>query len=236
MKLRNTPISLPTEHAWLSGLLSHAPDVRGLVVLLQPDAHDPAQAREAVVAHVLQAHGFATLTLNLLTEYEHSRDPDARYNVPQLTARMIAAAEWIGHQPPLTSLAIGLFASDTACAAAIRAAVKLPERFGAIVCHAGRPDLAGAGQLRALKVPTRFIVGHGDPHATILHQAYSLLTAPHDWQRVDGGDPAHCSDEELTLAGRLTAEWLAQKLPPPAAAVAPLPPPGQPALPNAGLA
>lgn len=219
MKLRNTLIGIPTENVWLDGLLSHAPDVRALAVILQPDATDPAHAREAAIAHILQEHGFATLTLNLLTHYEQARDPDARFNVPQLANRVLAAAEWIGHQPPLTPLAIGLIASDTPCAAAIRAAVKAPERFGAIVCQGGRADLAGAGQLRALRVPVRFIVGHDDPHAAMLHQAYELIGGRRDWQDIAGGELVHAGGAATAASAHLAAEWLQQQLPPPAAPV-----------------
>lgn len=225
VKLRNTLIGISTENVWLDGLLSHAPDVRGLAVILQPDAADPAHAREAAIAASLQSHGFATLTLNLLTHYEQERDPDARFNVPQLANRVVAATEWIGHQPPLTPLAIGLFASDTTCAAAIRAAVRIPERIAAIVCQAGRPDLAGAAQLRALRVPTRFIVGRENPHAAMLHQAFALIGGLRDWRTVDGSDPAHAQPAEIEQTGGLAAEWLQQQLPPRAAEAATEPPP-----------
>ncbi|QDF97148.1 hypothetical protein CJ010_11735 [Azoarcus sp. DD4] len=236
MKLRNTLIGISTDNVWLDGLLSHAPDVRALAVILQPDAADPAHAREAAIARSLQSHGFATLTLNLLTHYEQTRDPDARFNVPQLANRVVAAAEWIGHQPPLTPLAIGLFASDTTCAAAIRAAVRIPERIGAIVCQAGRPDLAGAAQLRALHVPTRFIVGRDNPQAAMLHQAYGLIGGTHDWQAIDGNDPAHAGDHEIEQTGRLAAEWLQQHLPLPRAAESAASPGEQPPLPHPGPA
>jgi len=217
VKLRNTLIGIPSEDVWLDGLLAHAPDVRGLAVLLQPDAADPAHARESALAHELQRHGYATLTLNLLTRYEQTRDPDARYNVPLLSARVHAAAEWVGHQPPLGMLAVGLIASDTPCAAAIRAAVKDPERFGAIVCLGGRADLAGSAQLRALRVPTRFVVGTADAHAGTLRQAHALLGGEHDWQDAHGADLLHVTDSQTAAIGELVAQWLDRHLRAPAA-------------------
>ena len=44
MKLRNTPISMPAQGVWLDGLLSHAPDVRGLAIHLHSSGHPPLGA------------------------------------------------------------------------------------------------------------------------------------------------------------------------------------------------
>ncbi|ANQ84863.1 putative phosphoribosyltransferase [Azoarcus olearius] len=229
VKLRHTPIAISADTVWLEGLLSHAPDVRGLAVVLEPGGAEAQRRQDEAVAHSLQESGFATLTLKLLSPYEQVRDPDVRYNTALLGQRLLAASEWIGHQPPLAALPVGLVANDTACAAAIRAAVKSPERFAAIVCLGGRADLAGAGQLRALRVPTRFIVGRSDPHHAMLQQAYELLGSSRDWQRVEGDELHHAGEAVVASAARLTAEWLAQKLPaaahPSAADNAPLVPP-----------
>lgn len=213
MKLRTTPISIPAGPAWLDGVLAHAPDVRGLALILLPGAL--RESRDAHLAAVLQGAGFATLSLHLLTRYEESRDPDARYNVPLLATRVEAAGEWISHQPLLERLAVGLVATGTASGAAIRVAARAPERFPTLVCRAGRPDLAGAGPLRALRVPVRFIVGEQDPGRDIVTQAYGHLTAPHDWQTVKGAGELFQEPGTLDTASRLAAEWLERTLPPP---------------------
>jgi hypothetical protein len=225
VKLRKTTISIPAEHAWLDGELSHAPDVRGLAAILRPAGSDPARSRELEIAQVLQQAGYATLVINLLTTYEESRDPDARYNVPQMANRVVAVADWIGHQPPLAGLAVGLLASDTACGAAIRAAWKAPAPFAAIVCAAGRPDLAGATPLNALSVPIRLVVGSEDPHAAMLRNAFEHVGGPRDWQTLDDAGEDFADTITLQRFARLAGEWLDANLPPPAAE----PPSAQPA-------
>ncbi|BAL25073.1 phosphoribosyltransferase [Azoarcus sp. KH32C] len=215
MKLRTTDISIPYEQLWLNGELAHSPEVRGLVAILRPAGSPFVHSRELQVAHVLQEAGFATLLINLLTSYEESRDPDARFNVPQLANRVLAIGEWCLHQPPLAGLAIGLVASGTASGAAIRAGWKAPERFAAIVCRAGRPDLAGLTPLNALTIPIRMIVGSADPHIGMIRQAYEHLRGAHDWQNVDGVGEQFDETGPLERFAALAAEWLAAKLPMP---------------------
>lgn len=210
MKLRHTPIGIRCGDDWLDGELAHAPDVHGLALILAPEL-PPPDPDQPTLAHALQAQGYATLALRLLTPYEQARDPDARYNVPQLTQRVLAASTWIGHQPPLTGLPVGLVAQDTACAAAIRAAVAAPQAFGAIVCLGGRADLAGAGQLRALAVPIRFVLARGDAQQAMLEPAYALIGATRDWQEL-ADDTA-----DTVAAGTMAADWLQRWLAAPAA-------------------
>jgi len=215
VKLRTTDISIPFEHIWLAGELVHAPDVRGLAVILRPAGSPFSHSRELRVAGVLQQAGFATLLINLLTSYEESRDPDARFNVPQMANRVIAVAEWIAHQPPLAGLAIGLIASDTASGAAVRAAWKAPEHFAAIACRAGRPDLAGLMPLNTLDTPIRMVVGSADPHAGMIRQAYEHFHGAHDWHTVDGASDTFSEPGALERFAQLASEWLDLKLPPP---------------------
>lgn len=230
MKLRRTPISIPVEGVWLNAELAHTPDARGLAVILDAAAEGADHAAEAITgrdspprpsalpppdpsAVALQAAGFATLRLSLLSPYEASRDPDAAYNVPMLARRVLAALDWRDHQPPLAALAVGVVASGTACGAAIRAAAAAPQRITAVVCHGGRPDLAGAGPLAALRIPLRLTVAHDDPAAAMLQQAFERIPGVRDYQAVGSA----------ATAGRLAVDWLSTHLPPPAPVSSPQP-------------
>ncbi len=232
VKLRTTELSIPAGPVWLDGLLTHAPNVRGLAVMLQPNAASLSESRESYVAGVLQSAGLATLAVNLLTRYEETRDPDARYNVPQMANRVLAVADWIAHQPPLVPLAVGLLANGTACGAAVRAGWKGPERFAALVCRGGRPDLAGATPLAALTVPIRVVVGADDPELPIVKQAFDYLRGPRDWQLVSGAGPLFAEPGTLDGYAQLAAEWLLDRLPAPRPREAPEPSAGIPASPD----
>ncbi len=208
MKLRNTLISIPTAGVWLDGVLAHAPDVRGLALLPAGDTYHAPRIDGSRLATALQEAGFATMTLNLLTRHESARDPDAGFNVSRLAQRLLAALEWVGHQPPLASLPIGLVAGGTACAALVRAGVALPERIAALVCIGGRADLAGAAPLRTLSVPTRFIVNRADPQAAIAERAFALIPkASGNWLDVTGDD--------LRQTASATVQWLTARVPVP---------------------
>lgn len=206
VKLRNTLISIPASGVWLDGMLAHAPDVRGLAVLPAGDTYQSPRIDGSRLSATLQEAGFATMTLNLLTRQESARDPDAGFNVSRLAARLLVAIEWVGHQPPLANLSIGLVASGTACGAVVRAATSLPERIAGLVCIGGRADLAGAAPLRALTRPTRFIVSRADPEAAIAERAFALIPkAVGDWREVPPDDPRQTASA--------AAEWLTSCMP-----------------------
>lgn len=213
VKLRTTLISIPTEGVWLDGALAHAPDVLGLALIPHSDNYHAPDAQPSLLADTLQAAGYATMAVNLLGRHEAARDPDASFNVPRMTLRLLAAVEWIGHQPPLAGLGIGLVASGTGCGAAIRAAVNAPDRFDALVCMGGRPDLAGAAPLRTLGTPVRFVIRTHDRQAEILVRAYELITTTRDWQLVGDGESG--ADDASADAA---ADWLQHHLRAPARA------------------
>ena len=208
MKLRHSLISIPSAQVWLEALLCHAPDVRGLALIVQPLATPPGAEREDDVARMLQAAGFATLTVDLLTDYEETRDPDTRFNVPQLALRIEGVRDWIAHQPNLGALQVGLLASGTACGAAIRAAARAPEHYNALVCRGGRPDLAGAKPLASLTTPTLFAVGGQDPGLPMLRQAYDHLVTQRSWQLVPEADDRFDTPGATASFARLAKDWL----------------------------
>lgn len=210
MKLRHTQLSIPANGVWLDGLLAHAPDVRGLALCVHSQGHPTLEQPARPVELALQAAGFATMAVDLLTRQEAQRDPDATYNIPRLTERILAALEWALHQPPLARLPFGLVASGTGCAAAIRAAVRAPENFRAIVCLGGRADLAGGEPLRAVRTPVRLVVTPGTTEAGILERAYPLMRGAHHWLALP---PAPTEHEQELLAAHAATTWLRQHLP-----------------------
>ena len=213
MKLRTTALSIPADGIWIDATLAHAPDVRGLVLVLQPGSNPVLHQRQAVVAAALQSAGFATLTLDLVSHAEEVRDVDARFNVSRLADRLLSAAVWIAHQPSLSNLSIGLVAFGTASAAAIRAAARSPRHFGALACVGGRPDLAGAGPLKTLDLPSLFLVGRNDPDVAILRRAYGMLKCTCSWQDVGVLEGEVPGADMLQRCGVLSSDWMLQHLP-----------------------
>lgn len=212
MKLRHTELSIPANGVWLDGLLVHAPDVRALALCIQSSGHPALDASSQPLELGLQAAGFTTMVVNLLTRQEAQRDPDAPFNIPRLTERILAAVDWAAHQPPLVRLPIGLIANGTGCAAAVRAAVKAPEVFSSIVCIGGRADLAGAEPLRAVRAPIRFVITPGSTEADILARAYPLLKGAHHWLALP---PTENEREHDLLTARAACSWLRQHTPQP---------------------
>lgn len=210
---RHNSLSIPADRVWLDGVLAHAPEVRGLVVLVQNGCVLHTDLREAMVGKRLEDARIATLRVDLLTRHEELRDPDARYNVPLMANRLLSVVDWIDHQPEICDLSLAIAASGTTCGAAVRACARRPERFAALLCRGGRPDLAGAGPLRLVRCPTVFVVGDADPGVESYQRpAFELIAAHREWLVVEGADEDFRSPGTLEQAARQTVRWFEQHL------------------------
>jgi len=162
---RHTEMSIASGSTWINALLSHVPDAHALVVTVASTPIASRKNREFVVAHALHELRYATLLVDALSGYEESRDPDARFDVPRLAARLMSAIDWVRHQPGLGHLPLALLGSNTAAAAVIKIAMQLDPLPFALVTRAGRIDLAGAAPLRHTLLPV-LVVSGGDSDET----------------------------------------------------------------------
>jgi putative phosphoribosyl transferase len=179
--MMNTASSLNTREvrvcaggdAWLYGDLVTPPGFVSLVLFAHGSGSGRHSARNRQVAQRLQQAGIATLLFDLLTTQEEQVDlqtREHRFDIPLLTRRMQDATEWAWSQPELHHAPIGYFGASTGSAAAIIAAARLGDRIKAVVSRGGRPDLAGAAALAAVKAPTLLIVGGADHGVIELNQ------------------------------------------------------------------
>ena len=214
MKLRHTELSIPAGPVWLRANLVHAPDVRGLAIIAQTAVGQHETSREAYFASALQAAGFATLLLDLITRYEDERDPDVRFNTPLMATRIDAVLDWLDHQPPLTGLSRALCANGTGSGAAVRSAARAGDRLHALFCRGGRLDLAGAGPLGHLSQPVFVVAGRNDPGRDMIVRAYALIRADKKWQDIGGAGPLFSEPGVLETVSAFAAQWLTLTLPP----------------------
>jgi dienelactone hydrolase len=136
----------------------------GIVVFAHGSGSGRFSSRNRFVARALNAGGFATLLLDLLTEAEDRIDQDTgqlRFDIPLLSRRVMAAVDWSHADARTKDLRIGLFGASTGAAAALVAAAARQGAVGAVVSRGGRPDLAGS-MLEGVQAPTLLIVGGAD--------------------------------------------------------------------------
>jgi len=149
---------------WLIGDLGVPEGATGIVVFAHGSGSGRMSPRNQFVAAALDKRQLATLLIDLLTQDEElvdRRTGHLRFNVRLLAERLVKIADWVHGDEELNHLPIGLFGASTGGGAALIAAAKRPERFGAVVSRGGRPDLAGSS-LRHVLAPTLLIVGGRD--------------------------------------------------------------------------
>jgi putative phosphoribosyl transferase len=204
-------VRIPSGDAWLYGDLALPDKFAGLVLFAHGSGSGRHSARNRQVAQHLQQAGIATLLFDLLTAQEEQVDVhtrEHRFDIPLLTRRMQDATAWATAQPELQHVLIGYFGASTGSAAALIAAARLGERIAAVVSRGGRPDLAGAAALAAVKAPTLLIVGGADHGVIELNEeAHDRLQCEKQLAIVSGA--THLFEERgaLEQVAQLAASW-----------------------------
>ena len=135
------------------------------------------------------------------------RTRELRFDIPLLARRMVAAIDWLEHEPETERLPVGCFGASTGAAAALIAAAQRPERVRAVVSRGGRPDLTG-DELSGVQAPTLLIVGGDDPVVIELNQqAQGQLRCETRLEVVDGASHLFEEPGKLERVTELARDW-----------------------------
>jgi len=136
----------------------------GLVVLAHGGGSSRNSYRNRYLAGRLRGAGWATLRIDLLLEHEQAADAvtgDARFDVPRIADRLIAAVDWAVRERVPGGDCLVLFGASTGAAAALVAAARRPTLVAGVASRGGRVDLAGDAW-REVRAPAILIVGAAD--------------------------------------------------------------------------
>jgi putative phosphoribosyl transferase len=183
---------------------------RGLVIFAHGGGSSRASYRNRYLAARLRLAGWATLRLDLLIETERAADATGafRFDVPLITARLLAATQWcISERVPGCERLV-LFGASTGAAAAMGVAAALADRVAAVVARGGRIDLA-APTLARVRAPTLLVVGGNDQETLRLTEGCQPLLGAAVTVRVIPG-AGHTFGESGTLGrlGEVVTSWL----------------------------
>jgi putative phosphoribosyl transferase len=195
----------------LAGTLNRPEEARAMVVFAHGSGSSRFSSRNIRVAEALNGRGIATLLFDLLLPHEED-DRRNVFDIGLLAQRLAQAVHWLGDEPDVSALPIGLFGASTGAAAALVAASRLGNRIGAVVSRGGRPDLAGE-ILPDVKVPTLLIVGGADFGVIELNQwALERLGGEKSIEIVP--DATHLFPERGALEAviELAADWFGSHL------------------------
>ncbi len=121
----------------LEGALEIPAGAQGLVLFAHGSGSGRRSPRHRHVAERLRAAGLGTLLADLLTSFEDA-DPDARFDIDLLAARLKGVTAWFRGTEPGARLRVGYFGASTGAAAALRAAADLGPEVAAVVSRGGR--------------------------------------------------------------------------------------------------
>ena len=208
-------VGIPLYGIYLNGDLTIPPLAEGVVLFAHGSGSSRFSPRNRAVAAGLNAAGFATLLLDLLTPSEERWDATTgllRFDVHLLARRLTVATDWLAVREETADLGIGYFGASTGAAAALIAAAHRQDAVRAIVSRGGRPDLAGAvlGKVRA---PTLLIVGGDDaPVIDYNRDALGELRAVSELRIVPHASHLFEEPGALEQVIRLSRDWFRRHL------------------------
>lgn len=156
------PVSVPSDHGLLHGLLTRVPDAPGIVVLAH--AAKALDGRDELMAARFRQTGLSTLTVDLLARQEE-HFPDVHNNVPLLARRLVDFLGLLKNEMLLGAFPeqpIGLCAASITSPVAVRVAALRDHDIAAIVCRGGLIDHAGMLYLRSLESPLLMLAEETD--------------------------------------------------------------------------
>jgi putative phosphoribosyl transferase len=169
------------------------------------------------VAAVFNRASFCTVLADLLTEDEDVEDSineTMRYDIPLLAGRAMAVIDRFANDSAFQSLRMGVFGSGTGAAGGVAAASKRSAAVRAVVCSAGRPDLAGSA-LAWLNAPTLFVSGGDDTVGYGFMRTIFGVLPPHvpkQLEVIDGAAARFDAAEHVERAAALALAWFSEYL------------------------
>ncbi|WP_255152451.1 dienelactone hydrolase family protein [Halorarius halobius] len=206
-----TDVTIPADGVALDGELVLPEGATGLVVFAHGSGSSRHSPRNSYVAGVLHEYGLGTLLFDLLTERE-DRSYETRFDIELLTARLLAATDWLREREDTRGLRLGYFGSSTGAAAALRAAAERGDDVGAVVSRGGRVDMA-AERLPEMRAATLFVVGGADTQVLELNRdAFERLDCTKELEVIEAAGHLFEGPGELEAVAELAAEWFREHL------------------------
>jgi hypothetical protein len=155
--MKKFEMDIPLKSVILKGSMTIPDNATGMVIFSNGSGSNRSNARNKILAKLIQNKNIGTLVFNLLTE-EEDLVYGNRYNIDLLVSRLIETTEWLIQNKYTKDLPIGYFGASTGAAAAMRAAAYFGKIIKAVVSRGGRPDMA-INTLNQVISPTLLIVG-----------------------------------------------------------------------------
>jgi len=210
-------LQIQAGRAVLSGNLMIPENVVGLVLFAHGSGSSRHSPRNQFVARTLNDARLATLLFDLLTQHEEAidmRTGEHRFNIGLLAERLVHATNWAKQQHETRDLRIGYFGSSTGGAAALVAAVDIPQDVDAIVSRGGRPDLAGDA-LPKVQAPSLLIVGGNDDIVIELNEmARDQMRCEVKLEIVPGATHLFEEPGALEKVAKLASDWFVSHIGP----------------------
>lgn len=198
----------------LEALISYDLHPRAWVIFAHASGSSHRSRRSQWLARDFNRRGYGTLLFDLLTPSEDNLAHN-RFNIELFSARLLAATEWLMDSDYYQHQPMAFMGCGTGTAGALLASLQAHGTVPlfSIISRGGRPDLLSLDQLRAVSVPTLFIVGSKDHTAFEAAEGATLEMEASDLNIIDGAGPLFDETGALGEVVEVGARWLDSHLP-----------------------
>ncbi len=205
-------VHIPVDDIHIEGMLELPDNASGIVIFAHGSGSSRYSIRNNYVAKILRDSAIGTLLIDLLTA-EEDTDQQARFDIPLLTRRLLAATRWLKDDPALRELPIGYFGASTGAAAALQATAQLDHQISAVVSRGGRPDMASIEDLNRIACPTLLLAGGLDDIVIELNkEAYRNMHCTKHIAIIPGATHLFEEPGALEMVASLASDWFRQYL------------------------
>jgi putative phosphoribosyl transferase len=198
----------------LDGMVAVPERPRGVVLFVHAVGGDRQDPADVTIGAELDRRQVATVMVNLLTAREREADDGlaGRFDATVPGPRVVALIDDLAAHGPAAGLPLGMCATGSGAAGALIAAAARPDRVRALLCRAGRPDLAGEF-VRLVSCPTLLAVGEPDhPLREINERAVAQFPGTARVATVPGASVLRAEPAAIDLVAELAGEWFPLRL------------------------
>jgi len=205
-------VSIPSNGISLHAHLYMPEKPTALVIISHGNGSSRFNPKNNYVAEALSKSNVSALLVDLLTPKEDSLI-ESWFDIPLLTERLKHTTEWVKQYPGLQNLPVGFLGVGTGAASALTAAADMEDKIKAVVCKAGRTDLAGDKILSLVACPTLLIVGGLDNEVLKLNlHTWQNLKCKKSMLIINGASHLFEEPGKLHFVSELASDWFGKYL------------------------
>jgi putative phosphoribosyl transferase len=194
----------------LEGDIAIPNNSKGFIIFSHGSGSSIHQPKNKYLAERFRSEAYGYLLLDLLTQDEDKNQLN-RFDLENLTHRLIDVTKWVEKNILENDTGIGYFGAGTGTATAIKAASRMPGKIKTIIARGGRADMADY-ELPDLDIPILMVLGGKDEKAIRLNERAAGILPNAEVVIIDRATNLFEETGSMEKLAEIAVEWYNDKL------------------------